>query len=323
MRKTALIVPYDYKLLSVAAILDVFETVNRLYAERGEEAPYQLHIYQQPEQIHAGRSAFHGYDILSPEDKQQMDLVLIPAFSTEDMRQTLERNRVWVPWLQRQFEGGAETGSFCTGAFLFAASGLLNKRAATTHVDASDAFGRLYPEVVLQSEHTVTADGRAYTSGGSTSTFHLLLLLVQKHCGADTAIRIAKIFAIDMDRYKQSYFSTFRPDYTHNDELVKDVQKKIENAYREADTIEEIIKDIPASRRNIVRRFTQATGIPPIEYLQHVRIESAKRLLEGTNQSITEVIDNTGYSDPKSFRKTFRRIVGMAPQEYKEKFRVK
>jgi len=321
MRKTALIIPHDYRLLSVAAILDVFETVNRLYAERGEAAPYHVHIYCEAQQ--AGTSHFHGYPTFLPGDMQAMDLVLIPAFNSDDMQHTLERNRAWIPWLQRQFESGAETGSFCTGAFLFAATGLLNGRSATTHVDASDAFGRLYPQVILQSEHTVTADGRAYTSGGSTSTFHLLLLLVQKHCGADTAIRIAKIFAIDMDRYKQSYFSTFRPDYTHNDELVKDVQKKIETAYREAETIEEIIKDIPASRRNIVRRFTQATGIPPIEYLQHVRIQSAKQLLEHTNQSITEVIDNTGYSDPKSFRKTFRRIVGMAPQEYKEKFRVK
>lgn len=321
MRKTALIIPHDYRLLSVAAILDVFETVNQLYAERGEAAPYHMHIYREAQQ--AGAPDFHGYPTFSPGDTQAMDLVLIPAFNSYDMQHTLERNRAWIPWLQRQFEGGAETGSFCTGAFLFAASGLLNGRSATTHVDASDAFGRLFPQVVLQSEHAVTADGRAYTSGGSTSTFHLLLLLVQKHCGADTAIRIAKIFAIDMDRYKQSYFSTFRPDYTHNDELVKDVQKKIETAYRDADTIEEIIKDIPASRRNIVRRFTQATGIPPIEYLQHVRIESAKQLLEQTNQSITEVIDHTGYSDPKSFRKTFRRIVGMAPQEYKEKFRVK
>lgn len=323
MKKAALIVPDDYKLLSVAAILDVLETLNRLYSDTGKTPPYEIHIFRTAAQIRQGDPGFHGYKLQSTDSDFRADLVLVPAFSTGDMAATLERNRAFIPWLQKQYRLGAETASFCTGAFLFAASGLLNGKAATTHVDASGAFRRLFPEVRLQDEHTVTADGQAYTSGGSTSTFHLLLLLIQKHCGPDAAIRIAKIFAIDMDRYRQSYFSTFRPDYTHNDDLVKDVQKKIESAYKEADTIEEIIKDVPASRRNIVRRFTQATGIPPIEYLQHVRIESAKRLLEQTNQSITEVIDSSGYSDPKSFRRTFRRIVGMAPQEYKAKFRVK
>ncbi len=126
-----------------------------------------------------------------------------------------------------------------------------------------------------------------------------------------------------MDRYHQRYFGTFRPSYSHTDELVAQIQRNIEVNYMEIETIEGVIKDIPASRRNIVRRFKQATGVPPIEYLQQIRIESAKKLFEQTNQNIAEVVINTGYTDPKSFRKVFRKIVGMTPVEYKEKFKLR
>ena len=249
--------------------------------------------------------------------------MLIPSFSTSNLKDTISKNHLYIPWIQEQFKAGAEIASFCTGAFLFGATGLLNGKSATTHVDVCNAFADSFPSVLVKSDQTVTVDGRCYTSGGSTSTFQLLVLLVQKYCGNDFAIRIAKIFAIDMDRYSQSYFSTFRPNHTHNDDLVMRLQRKIETNYVDINTIDEVIKDLPASRRNIVRRFKKMTGIPPIEYLQQIRIETAKRQLEQTNQSISEIIFDTGYTDPKSFRKTFQKLVGMKPAEYRVKFTVK
>lgn len=321
MKKTALIVPYDYKLLSIAAILDVLETANRIYTENKKPAPFDIHLIQTTRQVAINGSSFHGHS-LGLIDATKFDLILIPSFTTNNMKETIISNSVFIPWLQSQYNQGAELASFCTGAFLFGATGLLNGKLATTHVDACPAFSNLYPKVLLKPGQSVTIDNRCYVSGGSTSSFHLLVLLVQKYCDNETAIRIAKIFAIDMDRHVQSYFSTFRPNYTHNDDLVKKIQQKIEKQYTEIDTIEEIVKDIPSSRRNIVRRFKQATGVPPIEYLQHIRIEKAKQRLEHTNQSISEVIWHTGYSDPKSFRKVFQKIVGMKPLEYREKFRV-
>ncbi len=212
--------------------------------------------------------------------------------------------------------------TFCTGAFLLGATGLLNGRYATTHVDACGGFASAFPAVKLKADKTVTEDGRLYTSGGATSTFHLLLHIIQRYCGSDMAVRTAKFFAIDMDRDNQSYFSTFKPSHDHSDELVASAQQKIESSYSDAGTIEEIIKDIPASRRNIVRRFKQVTGITPIEYLQQTRIEAAKKLLEQTDKQMTEVIYNSGYSDPKAFRKIFRKAVGMTPTAYRDKFQV-
>jgi transcriptional regulator GlxA family with amidase domain len=321
MKNVGLIIPYDYKLLSIAAILDVLETANRIYSENKGSLPFAIHLLQTQEQIAIGGTSFHDH-LIETIDNRKFDLILIPSFTSYNIKDTLTKNRIFIPWLQQQYKQGAEIASFCTGAFLFGATGLLNHKMATTHVDACSSFGQLFPEVILKPGQSVTVDERCYVSGGSTSTFHLLVLLVQKYCGNDTAIRIAKIFAIDMDRHVQSYFSTFRPNYTHNDELVKKIQQKIEKQYTEISTIDEIMKDIPASRRNLVRRFKQVTGVPPIEYLQHIRIEKAKKNLEQTNQSISEVIWHTGYSDPKSFRKVFHKIVGMKPLEYREKFRV-
>ena len=322
MKKIGIIIPYDYKLLSIAAILDVFESVNKICTDRKESPPFEITMYQLPEQIVKGNT-FHGYQVKSIKSNNISNLVLIPSFTTDQIKNTIVKNQLYIPWLQKQYLSGAEIASFCTGAFLFGASGLLNGKLATTHVDACKIFASSFPKVILKPEQVVTIDDRLYTSGGSTSTFHLLLILVQRYCGNEMAVRIAKIFAIDMDRYKQSYFGTFRPSENHNDELVKKVQKNIEEYYSEVETIEEIIKDIPSSRRNIVRRFKQITGIPPIEYLQQIRIESAKKLLEQTNQNINEVINTTGYTDPKSFRKTFNKIVGMTPLEYRKKFTVK
>jgi transcriptional regulator GlxA family with amidase domain len=190
------------------------------------------------------------------------------------------------------------------------------------HVDACGGFALAFPSVKLKADKTVTEDGRLYTSGGATSTFHLLLHIIQRYCGNDVAVKTAKFFAIDMDRDNQSYFSTFQPMRDHSDELVASAQHKIEHNYNDACTIEEIIKDIPASRRNIVRRFKQVTGITPIEYLQQTRIEAAKKLLVQTDKQMTEVIHYSGYSDPKAFRKIFRKAVGMTPTEYRDKFHV-
>jgi len=318
MIETGVLITENQRLLSVAAILDLFETVNKFYTSAGQAAPFNITLLSASENEHS----LKGYQSQSIKTTANKQLVLIPAFDTEDMQQTITLNYPFLPWLTGQYQTGAEIATFCTGAFLLAATGLLNGKIATTHVDACNGFTLAFPAVKLKADKTVTEDERLYTSGGATSTFHLLLHLVQKYCGKDTAIRAAKFFAIDMDRDNQSYFSTFMPSHNHNDELVASAQQKIENNYNDAGTIEEIIKDIPASRRNIVRRFKQVTGITPIEYLQQTRIGAAKKLLEQTDKQMTEVIFNSGYNDPKAFRKIFRKAVGMTPSEYREKFHV-
>lgn len=323
MKNIAVLLPYDYQLLSVASILDVLETANSICMAKQEECPFKIELFQDPGQIEQSGRYFHQHAVRSIRSAWKADMVLIPGFTTHDIRATVARNAVFVPWLQKQFRAGAEMASFCTGAYLFAATGLLDRKLATTHVDACPDLIVSYPSVFVKPGRTLTVDGRCYTSGGGTTAFHLLIFLVQKFCGTGLAVKISKTFSIDLDRHQQSYFSTFRPDYSHNDDMVRQVQQRLETGFLNISTIEEVTKDLPASRRNIVRRFKQVTGIPPIAYLQNIRIETAKTLLEQTDQSISEIISGTGYGDPKSFRKVFLKLVGITPLEYREKFRVK
>jgi len=319
MTQLGILLTNKYRLLSIAAILDVFESVNKFYLADGKEPVFNISLFTDSR---PGNKAieFNNYPVQSLDVAARQDLVFIPAFNAIDIAQAIRENYSFIPWLQQQYQNGAELACVCTGAFLLGATGLLNGKAATTHVDACGVFANAFPQVRLQPDKVVTGDERLYTSGGSTSSFHLMLHLLQKQCGRDIAARTAKLFSIDMDREQQTYFSTFSPVQTHNDELVAMAQQSIKSSYHNTGTIEELIKEIPGSRRNIVRRFKQVTGITPIEYLQKTRIEAAKRLLIETNQQMTEVMINSGYSDPKAFRKIFRKTVGMTPTGYREKF---
>lgn len=317
MKQVGLLLIRNYKLLSVAAILDVLETANQFYTDTDQSPPFNINLIVLND---PGNDHFSDYKLRDIHADHLYDLLLIPSFKAGSVKEGISANQEYLPWLNKQYQTGTRIATFCTGAFLLAASGLLNGKIATTHVDACPEFNAAFPEVLLRADKTVTQDGRLYTSGGATSTFHLLLHLLQQYCGKDIAVWAAKTYAIDMNRDTQSYFSTFKPFTNHNDTLVASAQKKIEDSFQYTGTIEEMIKDIPSSRRNIVRRFKLVTGITPIEYLQQTRVEAAKKLLVQTDQQMMEVIINSGYNDPKAFRKIFRKNVGMTPSEYREKF---
>ncbi|WP_159800157.1 GlxA family transcriptional regulator [Flavobacterium sp. MK4S-17] len=314
--KLGILLTHEHRLLSVAAMLDVFETANRFYVEEGKLPPFTIELlYNEGHDI----SSYTGYAPLVPQKDDYFDLIFIPAFK-QDVAAALQFNFVWIPWLQQQYNNGAAVASYCTGAFLLAATGLLNNRPATTHINAEAAFSQMFPEVQVQTEAVVTEKDRIYTSGGATNSFHLMMLLLEIYCNRKTAVKAAKLFSVDMDRNRQSYFGTFAPAENHGDELVRQAQEQIKKHYGKANTIEEIITEIPASRRNLARRFKQVTGMTPIEYLQKTRIEAAKNLLENTRQSIMEVMLESGYNDLKTFRTLFKRTVGMTPKMYRDKF---
>lgn len=312
--KIGILLTKDHRLLSVAALLDVLETVNSFY-----ESPFfdiDLIQYDQTE-----AESYHGYKLVSADNSIQYNLVLIPAFQRLNLLQSVTSNSKFLPFLKKQYLDGAELASFCTGAFLLGVSGLLDDRPATTHIDASPAFSIAFPKVNLQSDAVLTCSDRIYTSGGATNTFHLLLRLIENHCGRGVAVKTAKIFSIDMGRKQQGYFKTYLPNETHGDDLVRMAQEKIKENFSDANTVEQIMAEVPASRRNLARRFKQATGTTLIEYLQMTRIEAARRLLEQSAQSsVMEVMLESGYNDLKSFRLLFKKNVGMTPKAYREKF---
>ncbi|WP_257656568.1 GlxA family transcriptional regulator [Parapedobacter lycopersici] len=315
----SIVLTTKYRLLSMAAIVDVFETANRFLREEGKSDFFEItFVGIAPDNVLPDAINHIPYATFTAD--RQYDLVFVPAFGPVDLGNTLAENGCFLPWLRAQYERGATLASICTGAFLLAASGLLNGKKATTHVDAADKLAAYFPEVDIQQDAVVTQDTNIYTSGGATSGFHLKLALLQKYCGRALAVRIAKVFSIDMDRENQAYFSHFEPAEAHDDELVMRVQHKIKQEFPEIKSIEEAIADIPASRRNFVRRFKQATGLTPIRYLQKTKIEAAKKLLENTEKGLFEIMLCAGYNDMKNFRQLFKENTGMTPKAYRDKF---
>ena len=315
----AIILTSKYRLLSLAAIVDVFETANRFLQEAGRPAQYHITFVGLTASADLPQTVNH-LPYRSIADTHEYGLVFIPAFGAVDIAATIIENSAFVPWLHRQYNHGAALASNCTGAFLLAASGLLNGRRATTHVDAADMLASSFPEVKLMHDAVVTHDANIYTSGGATSGFHLMLALIQKHCGREMAVRIAKVFSIDMDRENQAHFGHFAPTEAHDDELVLKLQHKIKSDFYTIRNLEEAIADIPASRRNLVRRFKHATGMTPIRYLQRTKIEAAKKMLENTEKGLLEVMLAAGYNDMKNFRQLFKDHTGMTPKAYRDKF---
>ncbi len=309
-----------HRLISIAAMLDVFSSANR-FAERMGNQPYfsisLLSMGEIPGLIS------EEYPVYSIQEAPPLSLILIPAFATEDLSSAIEMNKEAIPWLCRQYQQGAEIASFCTGAFLLASTGLLNNKPATTHIQAAEAFSRNFPLVKVNARAITTFDNRIYTSGGATNSFYLMFQIIEKYCGRDLLLQVAKYFAIDLNRPHQAYFSTFKPVTDHGDELVKMVQQRMDNEYNEFSTVEEFLNEIPASRRNLVRRFKGATGLTPIEYLQRRRMEAAKKLLEETNRTVLDVMLEVGYNDLKTFRQLFKKYTGLTPTEYRGKFMVK
>lgn len=316
MIQLGILLTAQHRLLSVAALLDVFESVNKFYEQDNNAPFFKISTLT----AISGTTPIGDYVAEPISADKKYGLILVPAFSCDDLKTAIRNNHSCINWLHRQYAGGAEVASFCTGAFLLAASGLLDQKAATTHINATGEFSAAFPLVNLKPEAVVTEEQGIYTSGGATSTFHLLLRIIENHCGREMAVRIAKYFAIDMDREHQTYFGTFQPRQVHQDELVTKVQQRIKKNYAQVNTIEEIVNDIPASRRNLVRRFKMATGNTPIEYLQKTRIEAAKKCLEQASGGVLEAMISSGYNDQKAFRQLFKKTVGMTPSAYRNKY---
>ncbi|HNR16870.1 MAG TPA: helix-turn-helix domain-containing protein, partial [Chitinophagaceae bacterium] len=161
---------------------------------------------------------------------------------------------------------------------------------------------------------------RIYSSGGANSYWNLLLYLVEKYTNRETAILASKYFAIDIDRDSQAAFAMFKGQKDHGDKEVRKAQEYIEKNIHERITIDELADKMAVSRRTFERRFKQATNNSVLEYIQRVKIEAAKRSFESSRKNINEVMFDVGYTDTKAFRTIFKRITGLTPIEYRNKY---
>jgi transcriptional regulator GlxA family with amidase domain len=208
----------------------------------------------------------------------------------------------------------------CIGAFLLAATGLLNGKECSSHWRYFNEFREMFPEVTLVDGRIVTEQQGLYSSGGATSYWNMLLHLIEKHAGREMAIMAAKVYALEIDRKTQSPFIMFNGQKKHEDEPIKQAQEFIEKNITERISVEELAIRYAIGKRHFIRRFKKATNNTPIEYIQRVKIEAAKKQLENSHKNVNEVMYDVGYSDVKAFRTVFKKITGLSPIEYRNKY---
>jgi transcriptional regulator GlxA family with amidase domain len=249
---------------------------------------------------------------------QNTDLLVIASATYID--RILEANPELVPWIRRQYNRGAHVATICTGVFLLAETGLLEGKSATLHWGFTEMFRQRYPRVNLRQDKMFIDQGRLYCSAGANAGLDLSLYLVEKLCGLDIAVQCAKTMVLDLGRKMQTPYACLLLSKDHGDPIVFRAQEWIERHYTESIDYDRLADKYRISRRSFERRFKQAIGVTPLVYLQQLRVETAKRLLEEGSQTFNEITYMVGYEDISFFRKIFIRLTGLRPKEYQQRF---
>lgn len=319
MKHIAILVPKGAILGSVEGPRQVFTEVNKLLRSMGKPAMFDVQLVGLSDKVTVAGGIYTVYTDEVTREVAKTDLIIIPALDG-DLAQALAHNKEFIPWIVEQHQGGAEVASLCVGAFLLASTGLINGRQCATHWMAANQFRSMFPDVQLVEDKIITDEQGIYSSGGAFSYLNLVLYLIEKYAGREVAVFMAKAFQIEIERRSQSPFIIFKGQKEHDDEQIKAAQDFIEKNYQEKITVDQLADMLALSRRNLERRFKKATANSIVEYIQRVKIEAAKLSLETSRENVNEVMYNVGYSDPKAFRTTFKRITGLSPLQYRSKY---
>ena len=323
MKHITIIVPDGQSSLSSVACIvgayEIFTRANEYWQHLGKKELFSVQLAGVASKAEFNNGLLAVMPQANIANISKTNLIIIPSL-VPDFQKAMKGNKLLVDWIAKQYKNGAEVASMCTGTFMLASSGLLDGKNCSTHWCAADTFRSMFPQVVLQEEKLITDENGIYTNGGGYSFLNLVLYLVEKYYDRQTAIYCSKIFQIEMDRVSQSAFSIFTGQKQHGDEMVKKAQAYIETKLDEKISIEELSSRFAVGRRNFDRRFIKATGNTPVEYVQRVKIESAKKAFETSRKNINEVMYEVGYSDVKAFREVFKKITGMSPLEYRARY---
>lgn len=319
MKHISILIPETAVIEAIADPRYMFTAVNQFLLADGKSPLFQVQLVGAKREVKLNNDAFSVHTDSLISDVKKTDLIFIPALSG-DMNSALEANKELVPWIVDQYKNGAEVASLCIGAFLLASTGLLNGKKCSTHWNSYNDFRNMFPEVELVDGSIITEEHGLYSSGGANSYWNLLLYLVEKYTNRDTAILASKYFAIDIDRESQNAFMLFEGQKGHEDEDILKAQDFIEKNYQEKITVDQLADMLAMGRRSFERRFKKATNNTVVEYIQRVKVEAAKRSFESSRKNINEVMFNVGYTDTKAFRTIFKKITGLTPIEYRNKY---
>ena len=306
-------------------VLGSFAAVSAIDAAVPADAPFEVEIVGETSDPVTLAS---GLPVAAHKGVGQVaatDIVIVPSVLIPGARWQTGRYPALVAWLEAMHGGGATLCSACSGVFLLAETGLFDGVETTVHWGYAAKFRRTFPAVPVTPERVLVAAGerrQLISSGASTSWHDLVLYLVSRRVGPAVALAIARFYALEWHREGLAPYIVFAPPREHGDATVLEAQDWLAKHYPVAHPVEEMVRRSGLAERTFKRRFTQATGLPPIVYVQHLRVEEAKRRLERTGAPIDEISWNVGYEDPAFFRRLFKRITRLTPGAYRRKFRL-
>lgn len=319
MKRVSVYVPESAVIEAITPPYRLFKTANDFLQAQGRKPLFEVEYVALKKSVNAndGEYAVKANRLLNEVEKT--DLLFLPAIYG-DVDNAIKQNTKAIPWIKQLYCKGSEIASLCVGAFLLAETGLVNGKKCSSHWAYYDIFRKKYPEVEIADGSVITDEGGIYSSGGANSLWNLLLYLLEKYTDRQIAVLASKYFAIDIGRNSQADFTIFTGQKTHADKEILKSQDIIEKNFSYKITVEDLADKVSISRRNFERRFKIATNNTPIEYIQRVRIEAAKRNFEGSRKNVNEVMFDVGYTDTKAFRDIFKRITGLTPVEYRNKY---
>jgi len=261
---------------------------------------------------------------LSINGNAKADIVIVPELWLGPDENISGRYPALVEWINKMYRKGAFLYSACSGAVLLAETGLLNSCDATSHWGYADLFRKQYPQVRFRSGPNLAfadAAGRVVTAGGTTSWHDLAIHIIARHCSPGDALHIAKVYLLKWHGEGQLPYAALVRHNPHADSVVRTCEKWLEENFRQKNCVTRVLEQASIPQRSLKRRFRNATGTSLIEYIQNLRIEEAKRLLESGNDPVDEISSNVGYEDPAFFRRLFKRSTGLTPGQYRRMFK--
>lgn len=259
------------------------------------------------------------------EDVESTDIVIAPSLLLSAAGWRSGRYPRLVEWARRMHERGAVICSACSGIFLLAETGLFDGKDATVHFAYAHTFACTHSAVSIHPERALVVAGQRQelvSSGASTSWHDLVLYLISRFAGPTSSLDVARFYALQWHEDGLTPYIAFEGREDHGDAEIRDAQAWLRRHFAVANPVEEMIRRSKLAERTFKRRFTAATGLAPIAYVQRLRIEEAKRRLERTDAPIDEISWRAGYEDPAFFRRLFKRVTGLTPGAYRKRFRV-
>jgi transcriptional regulator GlxA family with amidase domain len=327
-RHVSLVALPDVVISTLSGIFDVmneFTFKNIPGAGAGMWAPFQIEIVGEAEGPLELSNSVPINVQRTVSEIETTDIVIVPSVWLRGERWETGRYPGLIDWLRRMYDGGAVLCSACSGIFLLAETGLFDGKDATVHFGYARAFADTYPAIRIHPERVLVISGlreELVSSGASMSWHDLALYLIARYAGVTTAQEIARSFALQWHQDGLTPYIMFDGKRDHGDGDILSAQQWLDTHFAVACPVEELIRQSRLAERTFKRRFTSATGLTPIAYVQRLRIEDAKRRLERTDSSIDEISWQVGYEDSAFFRRLFKRTTGLAPGAYRKRFRI-